>query len=311
MTDTRAAEPDDDIDLTLRHLTQRFPDELARALLPEAKTLTEVSWEETQVTARQRRMDRGLRVVADGRARIEHVEWQLRWERALPYRVYEYQCLLTMGLREATPEGKRPPRVRSTVVLLSGREAPWPAWGAYRTSPRDERFSGARFRIEPVYQYTLDALRARRSALWMVFAPLAADATPEAMSGVVAALRAALPARRFEEIAVAMTVLADADARERGLRPVIAAQLPEELVMQSWVYTQGREKGLEEGIERGIEKGIEKGLRQSIALALSARGLKLSAAHRARLDAEARAEVLQAWLTRAVTVARVADVFAD
>lgn len=298
MTEPSAAESEDDVDLTLRHLTQRFPDELARALLPEAQTLTEVSWEETQVTARQRRMDRGLRVMADGRLRVEHVEWQLRWELDLPYRVYEYHCLQAMGLREAAPEGKRPPRLRSTVVLLSGREAPWPRWGAYRTSPKGERFSGVRFRIEPVYQYTLDALRARRSALWMVFAPLAADATPTAMPRVVSELRAALPARRFEEIAVAMTVLADADARKRGLRPVIAAQLPEELVMQSWVYTQGR------------EKGVADGLRQSIALALSARGKRLSPARRAQLEAETRVEVLQTWLTRAVTAERAADVFA-
>ena len=302
MTEPNAAESEDDVDLTLRHLTQRFPDKLARALLPEAQTLTEVSWEETQVTARQRRMDRGLRVMADGRLRVEHVEWQLRWELDLPYRVYEYHCLQAMGLREAAPEGKRPPHLRSTVVLLSGREAPWPRWGAYRTSPKGERFSGVRFRIEPVYQYTLDALRARKSALWMAFAPLAVDATPEAMPRVVSELREALPARRFEELTVAMTILADADARERGLRPVIAALLPEELVMHSWVYTQGREKG--------IEEGIEKGLRQSIALALSARGLKLTAARRAQLDAETRVEVLQTWLTRAVTAARAADVFA-
>jgi len=153
---------------------------------------------------------------------------------------------------------------------------------------------GARFRIEPVYQYTLDALRARRSALWMVFAPLAVDATPGAMPRVVHELRDALPARRFEELGVAMTVLADADARKRGLRAPIAALLPKELVMQSWVYNQG------------LEKGLEKGRRQSVALALAARGLKLTPARRAQLDAETRIEVLQTWLTRAVTAARAA-----
>lgn len=75
---------DDDIDLTLRHLTQRFPDELARALLPDATTFEQLAWDETQVTARQRRMDRSLRLLADGIARVEHVEWQLRWTRDLP-----------------------------------------------------------------------------------------------------------------------------------------------------------------------------------------------------------------------------------
>ncbi len=63
--------------------------------------------------------------------------------------------------------------------------------------------------------------------------------------------------------------------------------------------------------EKGREKGVEDGLRQSIALALSARTLELTPALRARLDAESRVEVLQRWLTRAVTATRVSDVFAD
>ncbi len=59
------------------------------------------------------------------------------------------------------------------------------------------------------------------------------------------------------------------------------------------------------------EKGVEDGLRQSIALALSARALELTPPLRARLDAESRVEVLQRWLTRAVTVKHATDVFAD
>lgn len=304
---TAEGEPeDDDYDLTLRHVTQRFPDELARALLPEASVLSEVTWLETQVTSRQRRLDRGLQVVADGRARVETVEWQMRWTPSLPYRMYEYHVLTAMALRESTPEGRRPPPIRSRVVLLSGREEPWPRRGAYRTSPRGERFSGVRFGIEPVYQYTVEQLRARRSALWMAFAPLAVDATADAVQAVVRELRASLPRRRFEELGVAMAVLADADARGRGLREPIAAQLPKELLMQSWIYKQGEE----EGIQKGREAGQQAGLRQSIALALAARGFKLSAARRAQIEAETRLDVLQAWLTRAVTAARVADVFA-
>jgi predicted transposase YdaD len=82
------------------------------------------------------------------------------------------------------------------------------------------------------------------------------------MARVVAALRAQTSRREFDELAVALAVLADADRRRRpGLRQAIMARLPEELIMQSWVYKQGLEKGIEEGIERGIERGIEKGLR--------------------------------------------------
>jgi hypothetical protein len=38
--------------------------------------------------------------------------------------------------------------------------------------------------------------------------------------------------------------------------------------------------------------------------------MKLSPTRRAQLDAETRVEVLQTWLTRAITAARAADVFA-
>jgi len=74
--------------------------------------------------------------------------------------------------------------------------------------------------------------------------------------------------------------------------------LPEGIVMESWVYKQG------------VEKGRQETLRQSIATILTARGLRLTATRRAQLNAEARIDVLEAWLTRTATAARVADVFA-
>ena len=45
---------------------------------------------------------------------------------------------------------------------------------------------------------------------------------------------------------------------------MIVALLPEEIVMESWVFQQGVEKGIERGIERGIEKGIEKGIKKDV-----------------------------------------------
>lgn len=307
MADAPTPLAEDDVDLALRHLTQQFPDDLARALLPGAHTLTGATWAETQLSARQRRMDRSLLVVADGVPRVEHVEWQLRWERSVPFRVYEYHALQSLALREATPRTQRVPRVRSTVVLLSGRERPWPARGVYRTSPRDECFSGVRFGIEPVYQRTVAELRARQSVLWMVFAPLAVDASPDAMPSIVAELRARTSPRSFEELAVAMTVLADADARKRGLREVIAAHLPPELIMQSWIYKQGEEKG----VEKGRAEGAAGTLRQAIEKALTARKVRLTTGRREQLAAESRVEVLQAWFDRALSATRAADVFGD
>ncbi|XYI03581.1 hypothetical protein ACMHYB_28985 [Sorangium sp. So ce1128] len=51
-------------------------------------------------------------------------------------------------------------------------------------------FSGAHFRIDAVYQRTVGELRARGSVLWLVFAPLARNATAAALREVVAEIHA-------------------------------------------------------------------------------------------------------------------------
>src|SRR5882672_10649860 len=65
---------------------------------------------------------------------------------------------------------------------------------------------------------------------------------------VIEALQARTTPEDFEELGVAMAVLADADKRHRGLRGVVTSLLPKELIMQSWIYKQGEEKGLEKGL---------------------------------------------------------------
>ncbi|HEU4404895.1 MAG TPA: hypothetical protein VFS43_06345 [Polyangiaceae bacterium] len=269
-----AAPPADDVDLVLRHVSRRFPEHFARALLPPGSAVASAAWLDTQVTARQRRLDRALDVrTRAGERRLLHAEWQLRFEADLPFRVYEYHALLAFALHDewqasraagaAPGGGEAPPPIESSVVLLSGREEPWPEWGQYATSPPDAPFSGVRFRIDAVYQRRVAELEARGSPLWMIFAPLAIDATPARMAEVVEALRRQSSPRDFDELAVALTVLADADGRGRpGLQQAIMAHLPKELVMQNWIYKQGLAKGIEQGIERGIESGIEKGRAQ-------------------------------------------------
>ncbi len=61
----------------------------------------------------------------------------------------------------------------------------------------------------------------------------------------------------------------------------------------------------------GMEEGEAKGLRAAITQTLTTRGLKLTAARRAQLEGEARADVLLRWHTRALTAARTADIFRD
>ncbi|MEZ4313015.1 MAG: hypothetical protein R3F14_33755 [Polyangiaceae bacterium] len=241
-------ESEESVDLILRHVTHRFPEDFARALLPPGTPVTSATWLDTQVTSRQRRLDRALEVVVTGLRRLEHAEWQLKWRNDIPLRVFEYHVLTALSVSHEPV----PPRIRSTVVLLSGREAPWPGEGVYETSPHGERFTGVRFAIDAVYQRTIAELTAR-GPLWMMFAPLAVDADPKAMARVLGSMREQVNESEFVELAVALTVMADVDERNRGLRHAILPLLREEIIMESWVYTQGKLKGLEEGKLEGQE----------------------------------------------------------
>jgi len=160
----------------------------------------------------------------------------------------------------------RPP-IESIVVLLGGREEPWPSHGSYRTSPPNAPFSGVVFRIEAVYQRTVAEIVAR-GGLWLAFAPLAIDADERRVAEVLETLREREPRSVFEEVGVAMTVMADADCRKRGLGDVVRSLLPRELVMRNWIYQEGMEKGLETGLAQGLEKGLEKGLAKGLETGL-------------------------------------------
>jgi hypothetical protein len=258
-TDPRTEAPEeegDDVDLVLRHVSRQFPEALVQALITTSAPVVVGGWIDTQVSGRQRRLDRTLEVTIGGRRCLLHVEWQLKMTAKVPFRVYEYNVLLSLAEADKTRAGGEPLRIESVVVLLGGREERWAAEGEYRTSWPEARFSGVRFRIEPVYQRTLAELMARESPLWLIFAPLAVDANEQSLPPVIEALRARTTARELEELGVAMAVLADADKRQRGLRSVITSLLPEEVVMESWIYKQGKQKGVEEGLEQGLEKGL-------------------------------------------------------
>ncbi|MDI1484056.1 hypothetical protein [Polyangium sp. y55x31] len=254
---------DDSVDLILRHISQRFPDELARGLLGCEGPLTAAVLE-TQVTSRHRELDRTLDVRIDGERRLLHVEWQTAMPANMPYRTYEYQALLGFAVAEENKSGPElVPPIESIVVLLGGREEPWPLYGTYRVSPRGAPFSGVHFRIEPVYQRTIAELAAWGS-FWLAFAPLAVDADERSVARVLGELRARVPPATFDELGTAMAVLAEADQRERGLRDVVRSLLPRELVMQNWIYKEGLEEGYSKGIEKGIEQGIERGIHEGI-----------------------------------------------
>jgi hypothetical protein len=289
----------EDLDLTLRDVTRRFPEHLARALLPPGTVVTSARCSETQVTSLKRELDRGLEVVVDGKRRLEHIEWQIEMRADVPFRVYEYNALTSIALEAETPAGKDTPRIQSTVVLMSGRDKPWPDRGAYRTSPDDEPFSGVTFRIDPVYQRTVAELEAR-GPLWTIFAPLAVDADPVKLKAVVDRLRAEQALRDFRELSVAMAAVATNDRRQRGLGQGILAMLSAEDVMQSSVYQMGRQQGANEGklemlaglYERRLKRSLTEGERTALAQRLE----KLGADRLLDAPQELSANALAAWL---------------
>ena len=104
--------------------------------MPAGSVVTSAKPLETQATSRQRRLDRGIDVVVDGERGVDLTEWQLEMPANMPFRMYEYHALTALALAgEAAQAKTKPPRIRSTLVLLSGREKAWPEEGEYRTSP--------------------------------------------------------------------------------------------------------------------------------------------------------------------------------
>ena len=196
-------------DIALRHVTRRHAEDLARALLPPGLSVEVVGWIDTQVTALERRLDKALDVRVAGRRRALHVEIAVDLHAGDLYRFYTYQAHLVMALHDEaaqalpvpdpepladTQGGAKPSRthltapvpVHSVVILLRGRREPWPEEAAYATGWPEASFGGVHMRIEAVYQRTVAELRARGGLLWLVFTPLATDAS-------VAALRECSP----------------------------------------------------------------------------------------------------------------------
>ncbi|MBK8256216.1 MAG: hypothetical protein IPK82_26560 [Polyangiaceae bacterium] len=315
MNSTELPDFGEDVDLTLRHVSRQFPTSFAKALLPNRKEITGATWLDTQVTSRQRRLDRVIEVQAGEERRLEHVEWQLEWEASVPERLFEYHVLVAMTVMDKSNVAHVRPPIRTTVVLLSGREKPWPSSGECRTSPPGELFSGVSFEIDAVYQKTVAELCARASPFWLIFTPLAVDADAANMKLAVNELRARARDRELEELLAAMLVMADVDKRNRNLREVILPLLREETVMQNWLYKQGEARGREAGKALGEAHGREIGKAVGEATALlrilERRGTAVPAEAREKILACTNTSQLETWLDRALTATVIDEVLTE
>ncbi|WP_437679928.1 hypothetical protein [Sorangium sp. So ce131] len=262
-------------DIALRHIALRCGGELAQGLR-FSFPVESVSWVETQLTALERRIDRVLELRGGGERCLVQLEFIVAPGKDLALRMFEYAVLLVLSLRAAADRGRGDdviPPVESVAVLLSGRAAPWPLEGQFRTNwPESHRFCGQRFRIEAVYQRKVAELMARPGVFWLVFTPLAVDATEHSIRQVVEELRRREPRdEQRAELYAVMQVLAELApwghtwSKEIRMR---VQELDEQSILASETLREVFEQGIEKGIEQGIEKGIEKGRRQGIEVML-------------------------------------------
>ncbi|WP_437284819.1 hypothetical protein [Sorangium sp. So ce406] len=254
-----------DADITLRHLARRRPEDLVRAFVPEGHPVEVLGWVDSQVTNIdiERRLDKALRLRVDGEPRVLHVEFCFALRDDVPDRVFEYLGFLFAALRLEAPGVPVPP-IETVAVVLSGRKRRLPATGKRRIAWPGRPFSGAHFRVDAVYQRTVAEIRARGSVLWLVFAPLARNATAEALREVVAEIHAgAASAEERAELYTALLVMAAIDPWGHNLRKelIVMVEDKEEGLLRRTpiigeMIIEAEQRGELRGEERGEQKAI-------------------------------------------------------
>jgi predicted transposase YdaD len=254
-------------DITLRHIVRSHPEALVELLDIQGRVEV-VGWIDTQVTALERRLDKALGLRIDGELRALQTEFEvvLRVKR-MDQRVREYQAMFHLGRSIQAPNRARPP-IESLVVVLTGRKKPWPRVRKVRISWPEGKWAGHRYRIDAVYQRTVAELMARGSVLWLVFVPLACDATIAAVRQVIGELRARVSdLGERADLYAALLVMANIDPWGYNLREEIAAMLQDEgmeLIKASKILRETFEKGE----KKGVRKGVKRGRRQAIEMML-------------------------------------------
>ncbi len=95
----------------------------------------------------------------------------------------------------AAAEPAPTPTIELVVVLLGGREEPWPREQVRATSPPGAPFSKVRFRREAVYERTAAELMAW-GGLGVLFGSLAVDADAAAVRQAAGELKSQVRSRR-------------------------------------------------------------------------------------------------------------------
>lgn len=276
---------DDDIDAMLRQVSRPHARALAEILFGVTEPMPEPTWIETQVAARQRRVDRALASKIGDELRWQHIEWTERLDRNVYLRIYEYNHLLVMAAladAESAIDGEMrlPATVDSVVVVLTGPKQGLPSIGFYRTSSPAEEFSGVHFRIEPIYLRTVAELEAMNGVFWLVFTPLALDADEPAIVRAIDLMYARTNRRDFADLVATMFTIARLKKDRPSYLNVIRSHERRLMMLTNNWLIQGRREGRKEGRKEGelleqkraqkkqrdlLLKMVERRLRRSLA----------------------------------------------
>ncbi|MDX9719761.1 MAG: hypothetical protein RBU37_03375 [Myxococcota bacterium] len=267
------------VDRALRHWGSCFPSAAAKPFLGAISKVESVRWTETQLSGLDRRMDKVLCVKGEKGTQLLHLEFQKRWEAAIPFRIFEYAALLHLA-RPLEEEQVALP-VRSVVILLSGPKRLQRTHQVY-TWGWEAGSNQVVFELEPIYQLTLEDLK-KREPPWWAFAPWAKDASVEGIEKLLQTLLASaqtgveakpLEARQASEIVAVMAVLAEQTPARLGIEAFILSSM-EELLMSSALWERAVEKGRLAGLVEGREEGRVEGRQEGerAALLLLARSL--------------------------------------
>ena len=252
-------------DIALRTFARIFAAELVQGLWPPGTDFKVLDSSESQVTERERRLDKSIKVLINGEEVILHVEFQVKWETNLSWRMFEYHNLLAFERHDSDP--KTPTPIRSVVILLTGPEDLGSLQKEYRTSLSSQPFCGVRYEIEPVYKLTLEELEKRESLMWLAFAPLTVDVDEAKIKELLKRLENRFGSKRdVAEIAAAMTVVGKLNNKYKTMSDSIARWIGKELIMETvlgeefWegLFRERFENTFEERFEERFEKRFEK-----------------------------------------------------
>lgn len=260
-----------DADTSLRWLSRLYSRSFADLVLHPGEQPVHIDWGETQIALRrekrQKRLDRLLNVdVSPTLRRILHIEWAMHLDDAVKAQTAHYHIQSAIVARQDERRSRRRgvPRktitVKSMVVVLTGRQTPWPDIGEFRTSDKSHRFVGVEFVIEPVYQRTVKELEEKGALFWLAFVPLAKDVDEPGVRRIVNRLRSKANAEEYDAIVSTMWSMAKIRKKDwPDLPDMVRSAFRKEGEMRHPVYEFGKEFGLKQGLERGLERGREEG----------------------------------------------------